>query len=199
MSAPRWLFTGDSITEWGRTDKADPFDIGENYVSLLAAERLPGTEVLNTGIGGDRLEDLQRRWQHDVLELAPDVLSVYIGINDTWRRYDHGIESPAERFGEVLTELLVPLAAAGTELVLVEPFVLPHDGEDRGWVEDLGPRQAAVAGAAERTGAVLVPLQKAMSDAETARTPLTLDGVHPTPAGHRLIADQWWSRWTAAH
>ncbi|PHP53148.1 SGNH/GDSL hydrolase family protein [Actinomyces ruminis] len=109
----RWLFTGDSITEWGRTDKRDPHDLGCNYVRLLAEEHLAGQTVLNTGIGGDRLADLAERWQRDVVALAPDVLSVYIGINDTWRHYDEGVVSPVPAFAQRLRELLVhspPLA-----------------------------------------------------------------------------------------
>ncbi|RAX20853.1 GDSL family lipase [Actinomyces sp. Z5] len=196
----RWLFTGDSITEWGRIDKRDPHDLGHNYVQLLAEEHLAGRTVLNTGIGGDRLVDLAERWQRDVIDLAPDVLSVYIGINDTWRRYDEGIVSPIPDFERRLRELLAPFAAAGTPLVLVSPFVLPYTGEDRSWQEDLNPRVRAIARIAQELDAVYVPLQEPMTAlaAQIGDAAVAADGVHPTPAGHRAIADAWWQAWRAA-
>ncbi|MCI7456769.1 GDSL-type esterase/lipase family protein [Actinomyces urogenitalis] len=201
----RWLFTGDSITEWGRGDNTDPHDLGQNYVSALAAGPLAAeseaVEVLNTGVGGDRLADLAARWSHDVLDLNPDLLSVYIGVNDTWRWYDSGLLSPTDLFREQLASLLAPLAEAGTQLVLVSPFVLPALGEDRDWAEDLEPRISAIEAVASWLGAVYVPLQEpmeALAD-EVGAAAVAADGVHPTPAGHRLIADQWWRAWTDAH
>lgn len=200
MSPRRWLFTGDSITEWGRTDKRDPHDLGRNYVRLLAEEHLAGQTVLNTGIGGDRLSDLAERWQRDVVALAPDVLSVYIGINDTWRRYDEGVVSPVPAFARRLRELLVPFATAGTPLVLVSPFVLPYAEEDRNWHADLNPRVQAIAQIARELDAVYVALQEPMTAlaARIGDAAVAADGVHPTPAGHRAIADAWWQAWQAA-
>lgn len=195
----RWLFTGDSITQWGRTDMTDPHDLGEGYVRILTREHLAGADVLNTGVGGDRLTDLRARWDADVVALRPDVLSVYIGINDTWRRYDRGLTSPVNAFGQHLRELLEPLAAANTPLVLVSPFVLPVPDEDRDWGEDLGPRIGAIADVAAGLGAIHVALQGPM-DALAARIgprAVAADGVHPTPAGHRVIADQWWRAWSS--
>ncbi|MDU0349532.1 SGNH/GDSL hydrolase family protein [Actinomyces sp. MRS3W] len=197
MAARRWLFTGDSITEWGRANTHDPHDLGDNYVRLLADEQLTGQTVLNTGVGGDRLADLAARWQEDVVALSPDVLSVYIGINDTWRRYDEGLISPVPAFTRTLRELLAPFAAAGTPLVLISPFVLPYPGENRDWQEDLGPRIHAIASVAAELGALHVPLQQPMEAlaARIGAERVAADGVHPTPAGHRVIADQWWRAW----
>nr|WP_300339570.1 GDSL-type esterase/lipase family protein [Actinomyces sp.] len=201
----RWLFTGDSITEWGRRDNTDPHDLGEGYVSVLAAGPLAtgpaGVEVLNTGVGGDRLADLAARWSTDVLDLHPDLLSVYIGINDTWRRYDCGMLSPTDLFRDRLASLLAPLAEAGTQLVLVSPFVLPAVGQDRDWAQDLEPRISAIEAVASWLGAVYVPLQEPMEALaeQVGAAAVAADGVHPGPAGHRLIAEQWWSAWTQRH
>jgi acyl-CoA thioesterase I len=88
--AARVVFVGDSITDAGR-DRADRASLGDGYVGLVATDlrrETPGTEVVNVGIGGDRAVDLERRWQDDVVAAAPDVLSVYVGVNDTWRRFD---------------------------------------------------------------------------------------------------------------
>ncbi len=86
----RLLFVGDSITDCNRRE--DPDELGQGYVRLVAdhlaaADPSRAPKVLNRGISGDKVPDLERRWQRDVLDLNPDVLSVFIGINDVW----HGL------------------------------------------------------------------------------------------------------------
>src|SRR4051794_21960530 len=86
------LFQGDSITDAGRNrDNGD--DLGKGYALITAAlfsHMYPGKRVqfINRGSSGNRVSDLQNRWQEDCLELKPTWVSIYIGINDTWRRYD---------------------------------------------------------------------------------------------------------------
>src|SRR3982750_155720 len=85
------LFQGDSITDAGRLDSADGMGFG--YANLAAAwfsALYPEKRVrfINKGISGNRVVDLARRWQTDCLDLKPDWVSILIGINDVWRRYD---------------------------------------------------------------------------------------------------------------
>ena len=83
------VFIGDSITDCGRrTEQDGPY--GKGYVSLVRAllhARYPahGLTIVNRGIGGNTIRDLAARWQEDVLNEAPDWLSVKIGINDVGR------------------------------------------------------------------------------------------------------------------
>src|SRR5699024_4929351 len=67
------LLTGDSITDCGR-DRDDLTSLGAGYAALVAAG-LPEEQVINTGIGGNRVKDLQARWDADVLAHSPAVLS----------------------------------------------------------------------------------------------------------------------------
>ncbi|MGJ8639625.1 MAG: GDSL-type esterase/lipase family protein [Opitutaceae bacterium] len=90
----RLLFVGDSITACGRARPVGRSDsLGDGYVqlveSLIAAEYPEQSiEILNTGISGNRITDLELRWQEDVLRLEPNWLSIMIGINDVWRQFD---------------------------------------------------------------------------------------------------------------
>src|SRR4051812_7048232 len=91
----RLLFIGDSLTDCGW--KTDPEQLGAGYVRLvrdwlLAASPATAPLVLNRGISGNKIPDLQQRWKSDVLDLAPDVLSVFIGINDVWHSFTPGRE-----------------------------------------------------------------------------------------------------------
>ncbi len=191
------LFQGDSITDCGRK-RDQPDDLGAGYVAHAAAwfaAAHPGRRVrfLNRGISGDRVKDLRARWQPDCLDLKPDWLTVFVGINDVWRRYDANDPTTAEAYAAGYRDLLGRARAAGARLVLMEPFVVPHPPDRLAWREDLDPKIEAVRGLAVEFGAILVPLDGLFAEASAARPPAewAYDGVHPTAAGHALIARSW--------
>ncbi|MFJ3407176.1 SGNH/GDSL hydrolase family protein [Promicromonospora sp. NPDC090134] len=194
QAAERLVFVGDSITDAGR-DRADTGSLGDGYVSLVAGD-LPGAQVRNVGIGGDRAVDLEARWDRDVAGTAPDVLSVYVGVNDTWRRFDNDDPTSAEDFEATYLRLLDRVPGS-PRLVLVEPFLLPVRLEQRDWLDDLAGKREVVARLAEQAGAALVPLHSLLTAAADTlggtegAVALAPDGVHPTPAGSRIIADAW--------
>ena len=76
------------------------------------------------GVSGDRCQNLLERYQKDILEVKPDYLSIMIGINDTWRRYDSNDITSKEQFETNLTELLekIKKGLPDTKLMLIEPF-----------------------------------------------------------------------------
>jgi acyl-CoA thioesterase I len=184
------VFIGDSVTDCGRCDD-EPDYLGDGYVRLIS-ERLPERHVVNVGISGNRVVDLRDRWQIDVVEQKPDILSVYIGINDTWRRYDENDPTTAAAFEADYRACLDDLGGA-SGLILIEPFVLPVTLEQQHWHEDLDEKRAVVARLAAETGAGFVPLQLLLATAaeQQGAAALAADGVHPTPLGHRMIADAW--------
>lgn len=192
MSKP-FLFIGDSITDVGRRD--DPEHLGDGYVRMIA-QALPGRAVVNTGIGGDRVKDLRRRWDDDALAHDPQVLTIYVGINDTWRRYDSNDPTSDEAFAHdyrlILDSARSTLAA---QLVLIEPFVTPVTADQARWHEDLDGKRAVVAQLAEEFSADFIPLHSLLGAAAEEHGPHAIaeDGVHPTPLGHRLIADAWFA------
>jgi acyl-CoA thioesterase-1 len=190
MATPELIvFIGDSVTDCGRRDD-EPDYLGDGYVRLIA-ERLPDRRVVNVGIGGNRVVDLRDRWQIDVLEQKPDILSVYVGVNDTWRRYDSNDPTSASAFEADYRVILEQTVALAPRLVLVEPFVVPVTEEQEHWHEDLDEKRAAVARLATAFGAAFLPLQSLMSAAaeEHGARAIAQDGVHPTELGHRLIAE----------
>jgi acyl-CoA thioesterase-1 len=191
------LFQGDSITDCGR-DRSDPASLGGGYAAAAAAwfaAAHPDRRVtfLNRGVSGDRVRDLEARWRADCLALEPAWVSVLIGINDVWRRYDSGEITPVDEFAGGYRRILRAAAGAGARLILLEPFVL-HVAPDRAaWREDLDPKIEAVRGLAREFGAILIPLDRMFAAASRKRPPAfwAEDGVHPSPAGHALIARAW--------
>ncbi|CAM5403636.1 lysophospholipase [Streptomyces spiroverticillatus] len=193
------LFIGDSITDAGR-DRTDATSLGNGYVHEIAqtlrsrTSNGSGPRVINKGLNGNRVYDLESRWSTDVTALRPTVLTVKIGINDTWRRYDRGLPSPVHDFEACLNRLLACATRTfAARLVVITPFLLPVTPDQERWFDDLLPRTDAVLRAAHDNGAQVVRADHVLLSAAQEREPADLapDGVHPSPLGHRLIADAW--------
>lgn len=194
----RVLFQGDSITDAGRSRENDR-ELGQGYANFIAAwlsARYPERSLtfLNRGISGNRIYDLENRWTEDCLALKPDWLSIMIGINDTWRRYDSQTPSPLAEYEACYRRLLDRVSAeSDARIILLEPFVLPTPPDRIAWREDLDPRIDAVRRVARDYEALYLPLDGLFAAASTKREPAfwAADGVHPTQAGHALIAQAW--------
>ncbi len=192
------LFQGDSITDCGRS-REDDTQLGQGYAALIAAwlaaarpkDRL---RFVNRGVSGNRVADLKRRWSEDCIALRPDWVSILIGVNDTWRRYDRDDPTSVEAFTADYRAILQRVREEiDAELVLLEPFVLPTPEDRRAWREDLDPKIAAVRDLAIEFEAHLIPLDGPLHAAAAHRGAafFARDGVHPSLAGHSLIAQQW--------
>ncbi|MEM6334843.1 MAG: SGNH/GDSL hydrolase family protein [Planctomycetota bacterium] len=196
------LFQGDSITDCGRdravTGANDAAGLGRGYAMLAGAalcERVPGVEVLNRGIGGNEVGDLLARWEADCVALRPTVVSVLIGVNDMWRKMDSGKATTVAGYDAELGELLDRTAAAlpGARVVVGEPFALRVGAVSGAWFPEFDERRAVAKRQAARVGAAWVGYQ-GVFDAACARAAAAYwahDGVHPTLAGHRLMANAW--------
>ncbi len=198
------LFQGDSITDCGRRrENPQPNEsgaLGGGYSGLVAARLLKdrpggGLQFLNRGVSGDCVVNLYARWKIDVLNLKPDVISILVGVNDVWHEFrsKNGVE--VERYAQFYRMLIewTSRALPETQLVLCEPFVLPCGVIGPDWLPDIAARREIVRSLAVEFHATFVPFQSAFDDA-MKRAPAVFwaaDGVHPTLAGHQLMADVW--------
>jgi len=191
------LFQGDSITDCGRRE--DEFAMGVGYAMRIASDftaRFPHLKVnfINRGIGGNRVCDLKNRWNEDCISLKPDIVSILIGINDVWRRYDNNDPTAVEDFKSDYRDILTQIKdKTNAKIIICEPFVLPYPDDRIKWREDLDPKIQAIRELACEFSAIYIPLD-GMFAAASAMQPSknwANDGVHPTPAGHALIADAW--------
>jgi acyl-CoA thioesterase I len=200
------LFVGDSVTDAGRTafPETRPFDaLGVGYVRFVAqhlGSQRPdlGLRLVNRGISGDRTRELEPRWDRDVIAERPQVLSVLIGVNDAWRGFDNNDPTSAAEFEMRYRSLLQRARASLPALyvVLCEPFMLFEQPGEEGMRQDLDGKVAAVNRLAEEFDATLVPFDR-MFRAACVETPATYwadDGIHPTAAGHGLMAWEWMRR-----
>lgn len=196
------LFIGDSVTD-GDRDRTDAANLGQGYPLMIAktlTKHYPELELTfsNRGIGGDKLSDMAVRWKEDCLVLKPTIVSILIGINDTWHivgQDPFGSIEELQRFEEqyraVLESLQIEL---NCQIVLMEPFVLPYPNDREAWRRDLDPRIQVVRKLANEFQADLIPLDGILNAIGIKKSYVYLtgeDGVHPTTAGHATIAKAW--------
>lgn len=202
------LFQGDSITDGNRGRNADPNHImGHGYAFSIASRvgaDYPEKRFVfyNRGISGNKVIDLAARWQTDTLDLNPDVLSILIGVNDSssvvlkWEPIV-SVEKYEATYKSILNQTLAKFP--DILFVLCEPFILPVGKVKENWEayhSDLIQRQAVVRKLAQEFHAVYVGFQDVFDKAcEKAPAGYWIwDGVHPTVAGHELMAREWLHR-----
>lgn len=199
----RILFQGDSITDSGRNGNSGCFhQMGQGYALMVAGQlglREPGAHTfVNRGISGNRIVDVFARIKADGWNVEPDVFSLLIGVNDVWHELGSGNGVSAERFERVYRMLIEDTLEAlpAVRFMLLEPFLLRCGSAEEHWDlfrEEVALRSEVTERMAAEYGQVFVPLQQKLDRACT-QAPADYwlaDGVHPTAAGHRLIADAW--------
>ena len=189
------LFQGDSITDCDR-NRDDLYDLGYGYPEYAAQyirEKYPKYNLtfINTGISGDRSKDLVARWQKDCIDLNPDFVSILIGINDTWRKFDSNDETTAEEYEKNFRYILNETKSKlGVPMMILSPFVLEVTPDRNDWREDLNPKIDIAKKLAKEFDCIFIPLDDILHE-ESKRIDMKLlseDGVHPAEEGKKVIA-----------
>ncbi|MFO0825139.1 MAG: SGNH/GDSL hydrolase family protein [Gemmataceae bacterium] len=189
------VFLGDSITAGGVRPKG--------YVTLIKealAEKHKdlGIEIIGAGISGNKVPDLQKRLDKDVLAKKPTIVVIYIGINDVW----HGLKDPSkgtskEKYEEGLKEIIEKIKKSGAQVILCTPTVIgeKRDGTNMG-DKPLDEYAEISRKVAKDTDSRLCDLRKAFTQnlgrnnkENEPKGILTTDGVHLNDNGNKLVAE----------
>ena len=195
----RLVFIGDSITDCGRAIPiGEGSGLGNGYVSLVNAflqayypERK--IRVTNMGTSGNTVRDLKSRWQRDVISLAPNWLSILIGINDVWRHFDSAlqpeIQVSLQEYQSTLLALTQAVRPSLKGLVIMAPYFLETNKKApmRQMMDDYGQAAAEVA---QEVGTIFVDTQGVFDHYLEVQHSMSLsaDRIHPNLTGHLLIA-----------
>ena len=194
------IFFGDSITELGaKKEKYVGYIIKMD--SMLKAEKKDGQyELIGSGIGGNKVYDLYLRLEEDVLAKNPDVVVIYIGVNDVWHKTLLGTGTDADKFEKFYQAIINKLSAKGMKAILCTPAVVGEKTDMSNQLDgDLNRYSNIIRDLAKKNNLPLVDLRKKFLDYLKDNNPkneekniLTYDRVHMNDKGNQFIADQMW-------
>ena len=191
------IFFGDSITQAGVT----PGGYIMRIDSMCTAEGMKESyQFTGAGIGGNKVYDLYLRMEDDVLAKNPDMVFIYVGVNDVWHKATSGTGTDADKFEKFYLAIIKKLKEKNIKVVLCTPatigekndFSNPQDG-------DLNQYSKIIRDLATKNNLPLVDLRKLFLAYNLANNPenktkgiLTTDGVHLNAKGNQLVADEMW-------
>jgi lysophospholipase L1-like esterase len=185
------VFFGDSITQQGAK--------GNGYINLLK-KSLDTTkfQLIGAGIGGNKVYDLYLRIEDDVISKKPDLVFVYVGINDVWHKLTSKTGTDYDKYLKFYQAIINKIQATGSKVVLCTPSVIGEKKDGTNEADaDLTKYAAGIRELATKNNLQLCDLRKAFMDYEAANNSedkekgvLTTDRVHLNPTGNKLVADQ---------
>jgi len=193
----RILFQGDSITDAGR-DRADIHNLGYGYPKFAAeiiTANHPSTtfEFINLGISGNKAEDLRERWQVDCIDHQPDIISILIGVNDTWHHAESRNWMSHEYFEVCYRDILTSIKQkTSAKIIILEQFLLAVPDKDFFRI-DLDPKIQITRKLAREFADIFIPFDGLFAAASISAPPThwANDGVHPSEAGARFMAKKY--------
>jgi len=191
------IFFGDSITEAGVKPGGYITKVGEMATKdNLAAQY----EFVGAGIGGNKIYDLYLRMDDDVLARNPDVVIIYIGVNDVWHKRTHGTGTDADKFEKFYNAVIKKLQAKNCKVLLATPAAIGERTDSSNELDgDLNRYSNIIRSIAEKSKLPLIDLRKAFLDYNKQNNSenkesgvLTTDRVHLNEKGNELVATEMW-------
>lgn len=192
------IFFGDSITQAA----VNPGGYIEIMKSLVQKEgKSDRYDLIGSGIGGNKVYDLYLRMEDDVLSKNPDLVVIYIGVNDVWHKQSYGTGTDADKFERFYNAIIEKLKKQQTAIVLCTPAVIGERTDFSNQLDgDLNKYSAIIRGIAKKNNIPLVDLRKEFLDYNLKNNPenkesgiLTSDRVHLNDAGNALVAEKIWN------
>lgn len=191
------VFFGDSITEAA----VQPGGYIVRIDSMCKAEgKGDRYEFVGAGISGNKVYDLYLRMENDVLAKNPDVVIIYIGVNDVWHKASSGTGTDADKFAKFYQAIIDKLKASNIKIILCTPAAIGEKTDFSNQQDgDMNQYSNIVRGIASKNTLQLVDLRKSFLDYNLKnnkenkdRGILTTDRVHLNANGNQLVADEMW-------
>lgn len=189
------VFFGDSITQAG-VNKGGYIDRIQNFINQRSLQEK--YELAGAGIGGNKVYDLYLRMDDDVLAKDPQVVVIYVGINDVWHKTSHGTGTDLDKYEKFYVAIIKKLQAKGIRVAVCTPTVIGEKKDNANPQDkDLNAYSEVIRRLATTYSCTLIDLRKIFASYEQANNNdnkesglLTTDRVHLTDAGNQLVADE---------
>ena len=189
------LFIGDSVTAGGR-DVGDPTDLGHGYACMLSrmiSDAFPteSFSFYNTGVPGNRAEQIVDRLETDMVALSPEITVLLVGVNDAWCRFYCDRVLTDGEFEASVRTILGTARSLGSSVVVLEPYLFPDEKHSVAF-EELDGKIRVLRRLSREYADAYVALHGAFSEEIVKRewTDFSSDGVHPNEEGVRFIAEK---------
>lgn len=197
MQKKKVIFFGDSITEAGVKPGGYIIKIGDLSTKDKVADQY---EFVGAGIGGNKVYDLYLRLEDDVLSKNPDVVIIYVGVNDVWHKRSYGTGTDADKFQKFYTALIKKLQAQNIKVLLCTPAAIGERTDFSNELDgDLNNYSNIIRDLAKENNLPLVDLRKAFLEYNKQFNTdnkesgiLTTDRVHLNEKGNQLVAEEMW-------
>jgi len=191
----RIIFFGDSITQAG-VMKGGYIDRIQQAANKNSSQ--DKYELIGAGIGGNKVYDLYLRMDDDVLAKKPDVVVIYVGINDVWHKTSHGTGTDIDKFEKFYIAIIKKLQVQKVKVAVCTPAVIGEKKDNANSQDkDLNAYSDVIRKLAPLYNCALIDLRKAFTTYETQNNAddkesglLTIDRVHLTASGNQLVADE---------
>jgi lysophospholipase L1-like esterase len=191
------VFFGDSITQAGVSPTGYITKVGEMASKEKVADKY---EFIGAGIGGNKVYDLYLRVDEDVLAKNPDIVVIYIGVNDVWHKRSMGTGTDYDKFEKFYNALIKKFLDRNIKIILATPAVIGERTDSSNELDgDLNRYSSLIRSIAEKNKLPLVDLRKSFLDYAKANNPenkeqgiLTTDRVHLNDKGNELVASEMW-------
>lgn len=191
------LFFGDSITQMG-VQKGGYIDVLNARIKTAGIE--DQYELVGAGIGGNKIYDLFLRMEKDVLAQHPDVVVIWVGVNDVWHKASFGTGTDYDKFGIFYDAVVKKIQATGAKVVVVTPAAIGEKTDYSNSQDgDLNQYSTWIRNYAAENQLGLVDLRKTFHEYSVANNPsnkesgiLTYDRVHLNEKGNAHVADEMW-------
>jgi lysophospholipase L1-like esterase len=193
----RVIFFGDSITELGvKRDRYVGYILKMD--SMLKLEKKDDQyELIGSGISGNKVYDLYLRMEDDVLSKNPDIVVIYVGVNDVWHKTLLGTGTDADKFEKFYQAIIDKLKARNIKIILCTPAVVGEKNDMSNPLDgDLNRYSNIIRDLAKKNNLALIDLRKKFIDYLDKNNPenkekevLTYDRVHMNDKGNQLLAN----------
>jgi lysophospholipase L1-like esterase len=153
---------------------------------------------VGAGIGGNKVYDLYLRMDDDVLAKNPDMVVIWIGVNDVWHKRSYGTGTDQDKFEKFYNAIIKKLKDRNIKVYLCTPAAIGEKTDFTNELDgDLNQYSVIIRNIAMKNNCTLIDLRRSFLTYLLSHNPenkekgiLTIDRVHLNDAGNQFVAEE---------